>query len=116
MNKKLLESTIKSILHYRKENDNMNEVITINESVIKEHLESLKQFSPYQVDDVIIQLSNQVIRKVTKVEDVRIDFNGKMSVKLYFVFPNRSGGWDGSDYEFHEVEKWETAFKKISIK
>lgn len=75
MNKHTLAQTLKSIAHYKEQNAQLKEAIKINESTIADLEESLKEYFPFYIDDVI--LINGEVCKVGKLTRAYLGENGE---------------------------------------
>lgn len=112
MNKKLLETTLRSIENYNGQIKDLNESLNVVTSVRNDLIVSIKEFFPFYNEDIIMR--NDRIYKFQMLNSV----NGTSPNTLYFscdvLCPDGSGGWNQREktisIDLKQVEEW----KKIN--
>ncbi len=107
MNKSLFETRQKSIAHYTQQIKDLTATIKEIESVRDEVTNSLVEFFPFEMGDIIIK--GETIIMVKTVDRVR-----SSHVDIFYKVPNGRGAWESEKYSksiyFEELKDW----KKIN--
>jgi len=89
MNAHTRKSKLKSVLHYRDQNVQMNEAIQINSNTIKSLLDEFVECCPFKKDDIFFY--DQVVYKVDVIREARVNKEGNLSFLIFAFLPNGRG-------------------------
>ncbi len=113
MNKHLLETKLKSIAHYKFEIEKLEKAVKVNESVLHEVTQSLVEFFPFKVDDVIFRRDKMI--KIVEIEHVYLsDDEDLFEIKVKYNPQSNGYGFSGQiNYDRYPLRVWQE-FKKIN--
>ena len=111
-NKHLLETKLKSVHHYASEIKRLQDAISVNEEVRSEILDSIKEFFPFDVDDILFK-SDKII-KILNVNEVRIcQRHEGVEFHVEYLLQDKSYGFSMKSHSRYTITEW-NEWKKIN--
>lgn len=91
MNKSLFDTRVKSIAHYKKQINDIEDSLKENRDVLKDLISSLVEFFPFEAGDILINGTDIILVDMIKKSN---EEHVSIEVKL----PDGKGGWSIPSY------------------